>query len=363
MSWATKLFVPNLLPLIAILFLIETNGHATATFLITPRDRDGKAGAHRPVIITRSASTASNLYLGTNTLPESSTFPATDIPDSTPDTPLEADLRLQLDGPSQIPEPGPVTYTLTMTNLGPDPASEVQLSVQVSTSLEFFQNARVIVDEGEEQPCVTLLDFCGADCDETKNKPLAVGCTIGTLAFGEVRHAIVNVKLPAAGPQLNISNLVTTTSDPDLNNNTSLLETVVGNPNKENENSEGGGDDGGCFIATAAYGSALAPEVEILRTFRDTYLLPSTLGQLLVQTYYQTSPPLAAFIRHHSFLKAFIRGVLWPIVWWVQLTLQVPYWGVAILVLTLLLSVSALYGMLQLWAHATVQTPNRKDGV
>jgi hypothetical protein len=59
----------------------------------------------------------------------------------------------------------------------------------------------------------------------------------------------------------------------------------------------------GCFIATAAYGSADHPDVIALRTFRDDYLLPSRLGKLIVKIYYFISPPLAQAIRIHPLLR------------------------------------------------------------
>ncbi len=39
---------------------------------------------------------------------------------------------------------------------------------------------------------------------------------------------------------------------------------------------------GGCFIATAIYDSYEAPEVVVLRKFRDSYLLKSSFGQSIV---------------------------------------------------------------------------------
>src|SRR5262249_13705908 len=41
-----------------------------------------------------------------------------------------------------------------------------------------------------------------------------------------------------------------------------------------------------CFVATAAYGSLLANDVEMLRRFRDSYLRSNVLGELAVETYY-----------------------------------------------------------------------------
>jgi len=76
-------------------------------------------------------------------------------------------------------------------------------------------------------------------------------------------------------------------------------------------NFEGGG---WCFIATAAYGTPMAEEIEILRQFRDEYLLTNPLGQALVDLYYSISPPIAEFINEHPSLKPIVRAGLLPAV-------------------------------------------------
>jgi hypothetical protein len=71
---------------------------------------------------------------------------------------------------------------------------------------------------------------------------------------------------------------------------------------------------GGCFIATAAYGTPMAKEVQTLRDFRDQYLLINSLGQALVAFYYKVSPPIAEFITDHPSLKPIVRAGLVPVV-------------------------------------------------
>ncbi len=64
---------------------------------------------------------------------------------------------------------------------------------------------------------------------------------------------------------------------------------------------------GGCFIATAAYGTDTAKELDILREFRDAVLLPNGLGAEFVSLYYKTSPPIADFISQHEILRTAVR--------------------------------------------------------
>ena len=73
-------------------------------------------------------------------------------------------------------------------------------------------------------------------------------------------------------------------------------------------------EPGGCFIATAAYGTPMAHEVQILRDFRDGYLLPNPVGQAFVNFYYTLSPPIAEFMTDHPSLKPMVRVGLVPAV-------------------------------------------------
>jgi len=68
----------------------------------------------------------------------------------------------------------------------------------------------------------------------------------------------------------------------------------------------------GCFIATAAYGTPMAEEVQILREFRDEYLVTNPLGRAFVDFYYKVSPPIAQFITKHPSLKPIVRVGLVP---------------------------------------------------
>ena len=71
---------------------------------------------------------------------------------------------------------------------------------------------------------------------------------------------------------------------------------------------------GYCFIATAAYGTPMAKQIQILREFRDEYLLPNPPGRAFVDFYYRVSPPLAEFITEHPSLKPIVRAGLVPAV-------------------------------------------------
>jgi hypothetical protein len=78
--------------------------------------------------------------------------------------------------------------------------------------------------------------------------------------------------------------------------------------------SSGSGGGGGCFIATAAFGSKFEKHVQLLRRFRDIYLMPYKAGRAFVKAYYRYSPPVADVIADHDTLRALVRCSLLPLV-------------------------------------------------
>jgi M6 family metalloprotease-like protein len=71
--------------------------------------------------------------------------------------------------------------------------------------------------------------------------------------------------------------------------------------------------NGGCFIATAAFGTPMAQQVIILCKFRDKYLLTNTCGRKFVELYYEYSPPLANYIAARDALRSVVRICLIPL--------------------------------------------------
>jgi endonuclease YncB( thermonuclease family) len=99
---------------------------------------------------------------------------------------------------------------------------------------------------------------------------------------------------------------------------------------------------GGCFIATAAYGSPVDPYVKILRKFRDKYLLTNKIGRKFVRIYYSYSPVIAGYISKHDSLKVITRLSLLPVIGlsWVILKL-----GPEITIMIIMLLIGGYFGI------------------
>jgi len=75
---------------------------------------------------------------------------------------------------------------------------------------------------------------------------------------------------------------------------------------------------GGCLIATATYGSELAPQVQQLRELRDNQLLQTELGasftELFNKFYYSFSPIIADYERENPVFKEMVRLAITPLI-------------------------------------------------
>jgi len=68
--------------------------------------------------------------------------------------------------------------------------------------------------------------------------------------------------------------------------------------------------DFGCFIATAVYERFDAPEVELLRHWRDYSVSRSVIGRIFISSYYFVSPHLAAILVRHKFMRVVVRKAI-----------------------------------------------------
>lgn len=74
-----------------------------------------------------------------------------------------------------------------------------------------------------------------------------------------------------------------------------------------------------CYIATAAFGTELGEKTDVLRSFRDEYLLNNAVGKAFVAAYYKYSPPLADYIAERDWLRSLVRILLLPVIGLVSL--------------------------------------------
>lgn len=71
-----------------------------------------------------------------------------------------------------------------------------------------------------------------------------------------------------------------------------------------------------CIFATAAYNTPLHEDIDVLRDFRDEYLMTNPIGSVFVRAYYSTSPPIADVIRENEGLRTVVRdGLVKPLVY------------------------------------------------
>jgi hypothetical protein len=81
--------------------------------------------------------------------------------------------------------------------------------------------------------------------------------------------------------------------------------------------SSGNQTQSGCLIATAAFGSELAPQVQQLRSFRDGIALKTSAGSSFMNVfnawYYSFSPSVASYERQAPWLQNTVRTLIHPL--------------------------------------------------
>ncbi len=96
------------------------------------------------------------------------------------------------------------------------------------------------------------------------------------------------------------------------------VETMVDERPEVNVNVSDNNTGGGCLIATAAYGTELAPQVQFLREIRDNTLMSTTAGAAFMSgfnsLYYSFSPTIADMERDNPFFQDAVRVLITPMI-------------------------------------------------
>jgi hypothetical protein len=115
----------------------------------------------------------------------------------------------------------------------------------------------------------------------------------------------------------------------------------------------------GCFITTTAFGSKFEKHVQLLRKFRDLYLMSNRIGRSFVETYYKYSPPMANFIAKHDILRTIVRLGLAPLIGVSWIALKI---GPLSIVALMLIFISCFVGLVLFrWRYKELSTNNKRS--
>ncbi len=107
-------------------------------------------------------------------------------------------------------------------------------------------------------------------------------------------------------------------TETEIEQMTDDVETIVEERPKVNIDANDNAEGGGCLIATAAYGSELAPQVQFLREIRDNTVMSTESGASFMtgfnQLYYTFSPMIADMQRENPMFQETVRVFITPMV-------------------------------------------------
>lgn len=121
----------------------------------------------------------------------------------------------------------------------------------------------------------------------------------------------------------------------------------------------------GCLIATAAFGSDLAPQVQFLREYRDNTIMATAVGSSFLNVfntvYYSFSPIVADIERNNSFLQESVRAGITPLLAILQIAKLSSVGDGELSILTSGIVASSFIGAVYLWPMGLV-TKSIREG-
>ena len=202
-----------------------------------------------------------------------------------------------------------------------EPLPSPQISVS-STSLDFgsvkvgdssFTNL-TISNSGSANLIIRQMTFSGADTLDfnTRND----NCTGVTLS--QSQSCTVQIVFSPHSTGSKSATLSISSNDPDT-----PTQTVSLSGSSSGVSAISGSTGSFCFISFSTFGSELDKYLDLLREFRDVFLMETRIGRTVVDFYYHHSPAMNQVLaRHHFLRRAVAIGLVPPLAAFAYVTLH-----------------------------------------
>ena len=193
------------------------------------------------------------------------------------------------------------------TSLGISSAS-AQTGITVETNFDVFQQGQTVIITGNAEEHVAI---------QVKD-PTGTSILVRTLETDSGGNFNLQFRIPQTAILGDYQVVVSTVMDDMPVINTTMFEVVEkGEKVTQAEQVDKEKKKGGCLIATAAFGSEMAPQVQFLRELRDNTVLQTESGSAFMagfnQFYYSFSPAIADYERENPAFKEAVKITLTPL--------------------------------------------------
>jgi len=190
------------------------------------------------------------------------------------------------------------------TSLGISSAG-AQTGITVETNFDVFQQGQTVMVTGNTEEKFVAIQV---------KDPTGISILVRTLETDSGGNFDLQFRIPQTATLGEYQVVVSTVVDNLPVINTITFEVVEKGDKVTQVAKE---KKGGCLIATAAFGSEMAPQVQLLREIRDNTVLQTESGSAFMtgfnQFYYSFSPAIADYERENPAFKEAVKITLTPL--------------------------------------------------
>jgi len=187
-------------------------------------------------------------------------------------------------------------------------STDAQAEVTVETDFDVFQQGQMVTitgNAGEKSVVIQVKD------------PTGISILVRTITTDFGGNFYLEFRIPQTATLGDYQIITNVVVDDVPMINTMTFEVVEKGDKVTQAQQTIKGKKGGCLIATAAFGSEMAPQVQFLREIRDNTVLQTESGSAFMtgfnQFYYSFSPAVADYERENPAFKEAVKLTLTPL--------------------------------------------------